>query len=91
MGTVGIRELKKDASKILRRAREEGESFDVTYHGKIVARLTPVREPVEARLDDPLTVDEFFEAWDELTADDPDAPVGDYAVEEIRESRGCLE
>ena len=91
MEKVGVRELKQDASKILRRVREDGESFDVTYHGKVIARLTPVRAAAEVKLEQALTVDEFFEAWDELTADDPDTPVGNYAVEAIRESRRRLE
>ena len=92
MVKVGIRELKKDASKILRRVREEGESFDVTYHGKVIARLTPVEEPAEEKVDRALTVDEFFEAWDEL-ADEvgKDWPEGLSAVDAIRESRGRLE
>jgi prevent-host-death family protein len=39
---VGIRELKQQTSEILRRVREEGETIDVTYRGRVVARLVPV-------------------------------------------------
>ena len=91
MVKVGIRELKKDASKILRRVREEGESFEVTYHGKVIARLTPVKESVGEKVEQAMTVDEFFEAWDELTADDPEMPEKTYALDELSESRGRLE
>jgi prevent-host-death family protein len=42
MASVGIRELKHETSAIVRRVRERGESVDVTYHGRIVARLVPV-------------------------------------------------
>lgn len=45
MLTVGVRELKQDTSKILRRVREEGETIEITYHGEIIARLVPVTPP----------------------------------------------
>ena len=45
MVTVGIRELKQQTSQILRRVREEGEIFDITYHGETIARLVPVQAP----------------------------------------------
>ena len=45
MSTVEIRELKQKTSKILRRVREEGETFEITYHGEIIARLVPVSPP----------------------------------------------
>ncbi len=87
MGRIGIRELKQDASRILRSVREDGESFDVTYHGKVIARLVPVAET----LGSVMTIDEFFEEWDELVKYDPLLPEGDYAVEAIRESRRRIE
>ena len=46
MPRVGVRELKAHATTIVRQVREEGASFDVTYRGRVVARLTPVPEPV---------------------------------------------
>ena len=42
MGSVGVRELKEQTSRILRRVREGLETIDVTYRGKVVARLVPV-------------------------------------------------
>jgi prevent-host-death family protein len=42
---VGIRELKQQTSEILRRVREEGETIDVTYRGRVIARLVPVEQP----------------------------------------------
>ncbi len=42
MTVIGIRELRSQASKLIRLVREKGESVDVTYHGKVVARLVPV-------------------------------------------------
>ena len=38
MVTVGMRELKQQASALIRRVREEGDEILVTYHGKVVAR-----------------------------------------------------
>lgn len=48
MSTVGVRELKQETSKILRRVREAGETIEITYHGEIVARLVPVNPPQPA-------------------------------------------
>ena len=45
MVTVGVRELKQETSKILRRVREEGEIFEITYHGEVIARLVPISPP----------------------------------------------
>jgi prevent-host-death family protein len=42
MRSVGIRELKEHTSQILRRVREDGEEVQVTYYGRVVARLVPV-------------------------------------------------
>jgi len=88
MEKVGIREFKRDASKILRRVREDGESFDVTYHGRVVARLTPVEELEE----EPRTLDEIFDTWDALAEEiGENWPKGLSAVDAIREDRGRLE
>ena len=48
MGSVGVRELKEQTSQILRRVREGREMIEVTYRGKVVARLVPVEEPLAA-------------------------------------------
>lgn len=44
MLTVGIRELKQQASELIRKVREEGAEVQITYHGKVVALLVPVAE-----------------------------------------------
>jgi prevent-host-death family protein len=43
MITVGIRELKQQASELVRMVRETGEEVQVTYHGEVVALLIPVK------------------------------------------------
>ncbi len=43
MLTVGMRELKQQIGKLLRRVREQGDQILITYHGKVVARIVPVK------------------------------------------------
>lgn len=43
MVTVGIRELKQQASELVRMVRETGNEIQITYHGEIVALLIPVK------------------------------------------------
>lgn len=47
MVTVGIRELKQQASELVRLVRETGSEVQVTYHGEVVALLIPVKPAVE--------------------------------------------
>jgi len=42
---IGIRDLKQNTSQILRRVREEKESFDITYRGRVIAWLVPIENP----------------------------------------------
>lgn len=42
MHRVGIRELKNDASEVIRAVREERVEYVVTYHGRPVAIILPV-------------------------------------------------
>lgn len=44
MRTVGVRELKASASRLLKRVRERGEEIQVTYRGRVVARIVPAME-----------------------------------------------
>jgi len=48
MRTVGVRELKQRTSWVLRELRAGGREIEVTHHGRVVARLVPVR-PAPAR------------------------------------------
>lgn len=43
MVTVGIRELKQQASELVRMVRETGKEVQITYHGQVVALLIPVK------------------------------------------------
>ena len=59
MSLVGIRELKTNASELVRRVREQGEIIDITYYGEVVARLVPVKE-VKTR------TEELADLWAEM-------------------------
>jgi prevent-host-death family protein len=43
MRSVGVRELKNRASDVRRSVRDRGEEIEVTYRGRPVAKLVPVR------------------------------------------------
>jgi len=51
MATIGLRELRQDASAIVRRV-EDGESIDVTVSGRLAARLVPVEQKQWRRWED---------------------------------------
>lgn len=83
MRAVGIRELKEQTSEILRRVREEGDAYEITYHGRVVARLVPVTEP---RGSD--SGAEFLDRWDQLGKSISSTwPEGVSAVDAVREGR----
>lgn len=84
MSLVGIRELKTNASELVRRVREEGEIIDITYYGEVVARLIPAKQPVTSD-------QELIAIWAEM--DRLSATVaaqwegGPSAVDAVREGR----
>jgi prevent-host-death family protein len=83
MQPVGVRELKEHTSEILRRVREDGETIDVTYRGRIVARLVPVNVEHSQAAKDALLAD-----LDELAAEIGSRwPPELSAVEAVREVR----
>ncbi len=51
MGTVGLRELRQDASELVRRV-ENGEEIDITVAGRLAARLVPAAPRQWQRWDD---------------------------------------
>ncbi len=48
---VGIRELRQNLSVYVAKIREEGQAYEVTEHGRPVARLTPLPEEPTSVLD----------------------------------------
>lgn len=89
MTRVGVRELKQQATEILRRVREEQEEYIITYRGRAIARLIPVREENLERLK-ALT----GEVWAEMDrlAEEISAqwPPGVSAIETVKEGRRGL-
>jgi prevent-host-death family protein len=84
MSLVGIRELKTNASELVRRVREEGEIIDITYYGEVVARLVPVKE-VKTK---PEELAELWAAMDRLAQEVSAQWTGSpNAVDAVREGR----
>jgi len=48
---VGIRELRQNLSVYVKKIREEGRAYEVTEHGRPVARLTPLPDEPRSVLD----------------------------------------
>lgn len=85
MSAVGVRELRQNASEVIRRV-EGGEEIDVTVNGRIAARLVPLRSAARARTvrstdfaarlvelppDDTGWADEWYRSRDEDPLADP--------------------
>jgi prevent-host-death family protein len=51
METVGLRELRQDASEIVRRV-EAGEEFEITVSGRLAARMIPAKPKQWLKWDD---------------------------------------
>ena len=59
---IGIRELKQRTSEITRRVREDQQPYEVTYHGRTIARIVPIETPTSS-----LSPEEFMREWDRLS------------------------
>lgn len=66
MRAVGVRELKEHTSEILRRVREGRETIEITYRGKVVARLVPVTPAEYPGRSDPSETAATWASIDEL-------------------------
>ena len=86
MSSVGVRELKEHTSEIVRRVRENGETIDITYRGKVVATIAPKRT-LDSERDRA-----FWERVDQLRRDIAAhmGPEPVDAVELVREQRRNL-
>lgn len=84
MITVGIRELKQQTSKILRRVREEGEIIEITYHGEIIARLVPATPPAPPTEEMAAILVDLDQLSAEISADWPESVSALDAVNDVR-------
>lgn len=83
MSEIGVRELKLHTSAILRRIRENNESFEVTHRGRVIARIVPVTTTVSSRAGSDIWQD-MDELAEEIAAS---WPSGVSAVEAVSEQR----
>ena len=84
MGEIGIRELKQHTSEIVRRVRQEKESFVITYRGRVVARLVPVEEAGRKRAEAAAVWVEMNQLATEIGAHWPAGLSAEEAVAEQR-------
>jgi prevent-host-death family protein len=96
MPRVGIRELKNDASEIIRAVREEQAEYVVTYRGEPVAVILPVAAGIRPTLEARIVAEarRHADTWaklDELAAEIDAAWTSDKgAVELVEEQRRDL-
>ena len=84
MEVIGIRQLKDHATQILRKVREEGAEYQVTYHGKVIARIGPI-VPEQQQ---PIQQGDLWAEWDDLAEEiGKHWPEGVSAVDAIRDVR----
>ncbi len=83
MRSVGVRELKAQASEIVRLVREEGQEIEITYRGRVVGKIVPVKREVDrerlaavwAKMD--RLAEEISEYW-------PEGVSAEEAVRDVR-------
>ena len=61
---VGVRELKANASRILRQVRESRESFVLTHRGRAVGVILPLESPAT----EPVLDEDEASAWNNFIA-----------------------
>jgi len=84
MVTIGVRELKQQTSKILRRVREKGETIEITYHGKSIARLVPVKPPVPPTEQMAAILADLDQLSAEISANWPEGVSAQDAINDVR-------
>jgi prevent-host-death family protein len=85
MQEIGVRELGAKINEVVRRVRENKETFEVTYRGRTVAQIIPMERPRE------LTEEEEDRLWEEIDELAESIgkrwPKGVSAVDAVREQR----
>lgn len=84
MVTIGIRELKQQTSKILRRVREDGETIEITYYGKAVAHLIPINPPTITTKEMDAVLDDIHQLSIEISTKWPSNISTQDAIEDVR-------
>lgn len=85
MDSVGIKQLNRDTSAVIRRVRDHQETLEVTYRGKVVARIVPVPSSEE------IPTRNWEDVWDDMNRLAVRVtkrwPEGISAVDAVREQR----
>ena len=90
MQAIGVRELKGQASEVLRRVREHGETIAVTYRGRVVAHIVPAG-PSSGGSIEREELDAIWTDLDRLAAEiGARWPANVTAAESVREGRRDL-
>ncbi len=84
MTTVGIRELKQNTSRILRRVREGGETIEITYHGEPIARLVPISPAKPSTEEISAVLTDLDELSAEISAQWPEGVSALDAINDVR-------
>jgi prevent-host-death family protein len=84
MVTIGIRDLKQQTSKILRRVRENGEIIEITYHGEPIAQLIPINPPRSSEAEISAILADLNQLSAEISAQWPEGVSALDAVNEVR-------
>jgi antitoxin (DNA-binding transcriptional repressor) of toxin-antitoxin stability system len=83
MTKVGIREIEAQAEEIVRRLRDEHETFELTYQGETVGKIVPLRTPV-----DRAAIEKSWREWevifDEIAANVVDEVSLEETMREVR-------
>ena len=86
MLSVGVRELKRDASAIVKKVRDEKETVEVTYRGNVVAQIVPVESAEERRTRFDMIWKQMDKLAEEISAKwDSDESAADVVRESRRE------
>ena len=80
MKTIEVHELTERIDEILRMVEEKGETFEITDHGKVIARIVPADE-VQSSTKRDLTP--FWETMDQLATEIGSYLPGTVTADEI--------
>ncbi len=84
MKTMGIKELKKNLSEVLREVEESGQTVAVSNRGRIVARLIPAQSARTHKRDSHATIVDIATLAAQIGADLPAAVSVKETINDIR-------
>ncbi len=84
MKTMGIKELKKNLSEVLREVEESGQTVAVSNRGRIVARLIPAQSPRTHIHDPRATIADIATLAAQISADLPATVSVEETINDIR-------